>query len=225
VVRRGQEPERQEREVSKILVVEDDRAVRDVVEQSLCKEGLQTAGVADGEEALRYLRESNPIDVVVLDLMLPGEIDGYSVCREIREGTAGEANKDLPVVMLTARDDETSVVVGLEVGADNYVTKPFRIRELVSRVRARLRRQRLSDRAEQQRLEFPGLQMDLLKRLVFSGGESVELMAMEFDMPALIASHPGRVYDRQQIMRCLYEGSFYGEGRSADVHIQHLRKR
>jgi CheY-like chemotaxis protein len=88
--------------VSKILVVEDDRAVRDVVEQSLCKEGLQTAGVADGEEALRYLRESNPIDVVVLDLMLPGEIDGYWVCRKVREGTAGEANKDLPVVMLTA---------------------------------------------------------------------------------------------------------------------------
>jgi two-component system, OmpR family, alkaline phosphatase synthesis response regulator PhoP len=211
--------------VSKILVVEDDRAVRDVVEQALCKEGFQTAGVADGEEALRYLRESNPIDVVVLDLMLPGEIDGYSVCREIRAGEAGEENKDLPVVMLTARDDETSVVVGLEIGADDYVTKPFRISELVSPVRARLRRQRCGDRAEQQKLEFPGLQLDLLKRLVFSGGESVELTAMEFDVLALIASHPGRVYSREQIIGYLYEGSFYGEGRSADVHIQHLRKK
>jgi two-component system, OmpR family, alkaline phosphatase synthesis response regulator PhoP len=211
--------------VSKILVVEDDRAVRDVVEQSLLTEGLQTVGVAEGEEALRYLRESNPIDLVLLDLKLPGEMDGYSVCREIREGTAGEANKNVPLLMLTARDDEALVVVGLEVGADDYVTKPFRIRELVSRVRAHLRRQRHSDRTEQQKLEFPSMQLDLLKRLVFSGGEPVELTAKEFDVLALIASHPGRVYSREQIIGYLYEGSFYGDGRSADVHIQHLRKK
>ena len=210
----------------RILIVEDDPAVCNLVEHALSREGLKAVAVGDGEEALRCLSDGlDPFDLVLLDLKLPGEMDGYSVCREIREGTAGEVNKYIPVLMLTACDDEMSVVVGLEVGADNYVTKPFRIRELVSRVRAHLRCQRRNTRAEQQKLEFPGLQMDLLKRLVFSGGEPVELTAKEFDVLALIASHPGRVYDREQIMRYLYEGSFYGEGRSADVHIQHLRKK
>jgi DNA-binding response OmpR family regulator len=210
--------------VAKILVVEDDPAVRDVVEHALSREGMETATVESGEEALERLR-GEPFDLVVLDVMLPG-IDGISVCRELR---ADGENGDIPVVMLTARDDEINVVVGLEVGADDYVTKPFSPRELVSRVRAHLRRRSLDARkaearsTAEKRLEFPGLTVDLLRRRVVLGGEEVALTAREFDVLALLASHPGRVYSREQIMRHLWDGDFFGEARAADVHVQHIR--
>jgi len=209
-----------------VFLVEDDPAVRDVVEHALVREGLETRVFGDGEAALEHLRSAEPYDLVILDVMLPG-MDGVSLCRELRGGQAGPALVDVPVIMLTARDDETSVVVGLEVGADDYITKPFRPRELVSRVRAHLRRQRRNARAgaEQRKLEFPGLEVDLLKRLVLSGGNPVELTAKEFEVLALLASHPGRVYNREQIMRHLWDGDFYGELRAADVHVQHIRKK
>ena len=202
--------------------------MREVIEHALSQEGLQTVGASDGEEALRRLRGSGYFDLVVLDLMLPGELDGFSVCREIRAGEAGEANKDVPVIMLTARDDETSVVVGLEVGADDYITKPFRPRELVSRVRAHLRRQRFltgNTADETRKLEFPGLEVDLFRRQVLCGGKSVELTAKEFDVLALLASSPGRVYSREQIMRLLWDGDFFDKPRAADVHVQHIRSK
>ncbi len=206
----------------KVLVVEDEPTVRDVVEHALAREGIETAAVGDGEAALERLRGEETFDLVILDVMLPG-MDGVSVCRELR---AGQANRDIPVLMLTARDDETSVVVGLEVGADDYVTKPFRPRELVSRVRAHLRRKRMGViPGPGQRLEFPGLELDLLRREVTSQGEAVSLTAKEFDVLALLASHPGRVYEREQIMRHLWDGDFFGEARAADVHVQHIRKK
>ena len=208
--------------MSRILVVEDDPAVRDVVEHALSREGMETVAVADGESALaRLSEEAEPFDLVVLDVMLPG-MDGIEVCREIR--ASGPA-RDVTILMLTARDDETSVIVGLEVGADDYVTKPFSPRQLVSRVRAHLRRRRLGSRPveQQQKLEFPGLVLDLLRRQVFVEGTSVELTAKEFDVLALLAAHPGRVYGREQIMRHLWNGDFFGEPRASDVHIQHIR--
>ncbi len=214
--------------VPKILIVEDDPAVRDVVEHALSREGMETLTLGDGEAALERLRrETVSFDLVVLDVMLPG-MDGISVCREIRAGDAGSASSDVPIVMLTARDDEINVVVGLEVGADDYVTKPFSPRELVSRVRAHLRRRRLDAKGvfdEQQKLEFPGLEVDLRSRQVTSGGSPVTLTAKEFEVLALLASHPGQVYSREQIMRHLWEGDFFGETRSADVHVQHIRRK
>ena len=212
----------------KILIVEDDPAVRDVVEHALAREGMDTLTLGDGEAALERMRgEEEPFDLLVLDVMLPG-MDGVSVCREIRSGDAGSASSDVPIVMLTARDDETSVVVGLEVGADDYVTKPFSPRELVGRVRAHLRRRRLDSKnasAEQRRLEFPGLALDLLRRQVTVEGAPVELTAKEFQVLALLAAHPGRVYGREQIMQHLWDGDFFGEARAADVHVQHIRKK
>jgi two-component system, OmpR family, alkaline phosphatase synthesis response regulator PhoP len=211
--------------MTRILIVEDDPAVRDVVEHALAREGLETETASDGEKALESLRAARPFDLVVLDVMLPG-MDGISVCQELRNGDSPSA--DAPVVILTARDDETSVVVGLEVGADDYVTKPFRPRELVSRVRAHLRRRRLDAQAvpqEQNSLEFPGLRIDLFGRQVSADEELVELTAKEFDVLSLLASHPGRVYGREQIMRHLWNGEFFGEARAADVHIQHIRKK
>jgi len=165
---------------------------------------------------------------VILDIILPG-MDGISLCRKLREGAAGLALTDVPILILTARDDETSVVVGLEVGADDYVTKPFRPRELVSRARAHLRRQNhLAARngaTETRKLNFPGLEVDLFRRQVLSGGSPVELTAKEFEVLALLASHPGRVYSREQIMRHLWNGNFFGEPRAADVHVQHIRSK
>jgi DNA-binding response OmpR family regulator len=212
--------------VSRILIVEDDPAVRDVVEHALSREGMRTLAVGDGERALERLNASDEgFDLVVLDVMLPG-IDGVSVCREIRSGNTKSSG--VPILMLTARDDETSVVVGLEVGADDYITKPFSPRELVSRVRAHLRRRSLDarDAAEQpQKLEFTGLEVDLLRRQVSVEGLPVTLTAKEFEVLALLAAHPGRVYSREQIMHHLWDGDFFGEARAADVHVQHIRKK
>ena len=214
--------------MSKVLIVEDDPAVRDVVEHALSREGIRTLTVGDGETALERLKqEAEPFDLILLDVMLPGK-DGVSVCGEIRAGDAGSVSSDVPIVMLTARNDETSVVVGLEVGADDYITKPFSPRELVSRVRAHLRRRRLDARGpadEQRKLEFPGLELDLLRRQVSAGGALVELTAKEFEVLALLAAHPGRVYSREQIMHHLWDGDFFGEARAADVHVQHIRKK
>src|SRR5215212_3235653 len=212
--------------MARILIVEDDPAVRDVVEHALAREGMETETASDGEKALESLHAAKPFDLIVLDVMLPGT-DGISVCQELRNGDS--PSTDAPVLILTARDDETSVVVGLEVGADDYVTKPFRPRELVSRVRAHLRRRRLDSRAapqeERSTLEFAGLQVDLFGRQVLADGESVELTAKEFDVLLLLASHPGRVYSREQIMRHLWNGEFFGEARAAEVNIQHIRKK
>jgi DNA-binding response OmpR family regulator len=209
----------------KILIVEDDPAVRDVVEYALSREGMETEAVSSGEAATARLFSDAAFDLVILDLMLP-DTDGVTLCRELR--SADCASRDVPVIMLTARDDETSVVVGLEVGADDYVTKPFSPRQLVSRVRAHLRRQRLSSRTsatEQQKLEFPGLTIDLLRREVLVGGKPIELTYKEFEVLALLASHPGRVYGREEIMAHLWGGDFFGEVRAADVHVQHIRQK
>ncbi len=212
----------------KILIVEDDPAVRDVVEYALAREGMGTLTLGNGEAALeRMRREEEPFDLVILDVMLPG-IDGISVCREIRAGDAGSASSDVPIVMLTARDDETSVVVGLEVGADDYITKPFSPREMVGRIRAHLRRRRLDAKGasvQQQKLDFPGLELDLLRRQVSVEGTPIELTAKEFEVLVLLATHPGRVYSREQIMQHLWNDDFFGEARAADVHVQHIRKK
>ncbi len=210
----------------KILVVEDESAVREVLEHALSREGMKVISAGDGEAALERMRDSEPPDLVLLDVMLPG-MDGISVCREIRNGTAGGTNKYVPVMMLTARDDEMSIVVGLEVGADDYVTKPFSPRELISRVRAHLRRRSLDNSAAggEYRMEFPGLEMDLMRREVRAGGEAINLTAKEFEVLTFLAAHPGRVYSREGIMRHLYDGDFFGEARAADVHIQHIRKK
>ena len=208
-----------------ILIVEDDPAVRDVVEYALSREGMETEAVSSGEAATERLFSDATFDLVILDVMLP-DTDGVTLCRELR--SADCASRDVPVIMLTARDDETSVVMGLEVGADDYVTKPFSPRQLVSRVRAHLRRQRLSSRASaavQEKLEFPGLTIDLLRREVFAGGRPVELTAKEFEVLALLAASPGRVYDREQVMAHLWGGDFFGEVRAADVHVQHIRQK
>jgi two-component system alkaline phosphatase synthesis response regulator PhoP len=199
-----------------ILIVEDDPAVRDIVQIALEREGMSVEAVGDGEAALKHFRSAGSFDLVVLDIMLPG-IDGISLCQELRKSS------DVPVVMLTARDGERSVVLGLEVGADDYVTKPVSPLEMVSRARAHLRRRRMN--APDQRLAFPGLVIDLLRRQVWAGDNRVDLTAAEFEVLRFLAAHPGWVYSRQQIMEQLWGGEFYGEVRTADVHIRNIRRK
>ena len=213
----------------KILVVEDDPGVRELLEHALSREEMSVELAKDGESALERLRDPAALDLLILDVMLPG-IDGISVCRELR---AQSPHRNIPVLILTARDDETSIVVGLEVGADDYVTKPFRPRELVSRIRAHLRRQRFYStenteahgETEENKLRFPGLEIDLSGRRILADERSVELTAGEFEVLALLARHPGRVYSREQIMRHLWDGDFFGEERAADVHVLNIRKK
>ena len=204
----------------RVLIVEDDDAMRDMVGYALADEGMEVEAVADGESALEVFSSSGPFDLVILDVMLP-QTDGVTVCKELT------SKSDVPVIMLTARDDETSVVVGLEVGADDYVTKPFSHRELVSRVRATLRRRRIDAGAlsEQRRLEFPGLVIDLARRQVVTQGASVDLTAAQFDILVLLASHPGRVYGRGQIMETVWGTEYFGDSRAADMQIQNIRKK
>ena len=204
----------------RVLIVEDDDAMRDMVGYALAEEGMEVEAVADGESALEIFYSSGPFDLVILDVMLP-RIDGVTVCKELT------SKSDVPVVMLTARDDETSVVVGLEVGADDYVTKPFSHRELVSRVRATLRRRRIDARAstQQERIEFPGLVIDLTRRRVVAQGRPVELTAAQFNIITLLASHPGRIYSRGQLMATVWGTDFSGDSRAADMQIRNIREK
>src|SRR5918912_1434784 len=200
----------------RILLVEDDVGVRDIMERAFEREGMSVKVVGDGEAALKSFRSSSSFDLVVLDIMLPG-IDGITLCQELRKSS------DVPIIMLTARGGERSVVMGLEVGADDYVTKPVSPLEIVSRVRAHLRRRRID--APDQRLVFPGLMIDLLRRQVWVGDRRVDLTAAEFEVLRALAAHPGWVYSRQQIMEQLWDGEFYGEVRTADVHVRNIRRK
>jgi DNA-binding response OmpR family regulator len=202
----------------KVLVVEDDRGVRDIVRIALESEGMEVEVAGSGEAALELLGPAHTFDLAILDVMLPG-VDGMTLCRELR------ARDDLPVIMLTARDDETSVVVGLEVGADDYVTKPFSTRQLASRVRSNLRRRRLDARVLDQRLAFPGLVVDVLRRQVRVRGKTVRLTPTEFDILRILAAQPGRVLSREQITRHLRGTDFVGGARAIDTHVGHLRKK
>lgn len=199
-----------------ILIVEDDPAVRDIMQIALEREGMSVEAVDDGAKALGRFSSAGSFDLVVLDIMLPG-IDGITLCQELRKSS------DVPVIMLTARDGERSVVLGLEVGADDYVTKPVSPLEMVSRIRAHLRRRRID--APDQRLVFPGLVIDLLRRQVWVGENRVELTAAEFEVLKFLAAHPGWIYSRQQIMEQLWDGEFYGEVRTVDVHVRNIRRK
>lgn len=202
----------------KILIVEDDPAVRDVLKIALEREGMTVEAVGDGEAALKSFGSAGSLDLVILDIMLP-DTDGITLCQELRRSS------DVPVIMLTAREGERNVVLGLEVGADDYVIKPVGPAEVVSRVRANLRRRRMDAQAANLKYEFPDLVVDLSRRQVWVHGARVDLTTTEFEILSFLAAHPGWVYSRRQIMQQLWDGDFYGETRSADVHIQRIRKK
>jgi DNA-binding response OmpR family regulator len=204
---------------STILLVDDEDAVQKLLAYPLERDGFRVVQARDGEEALERFA-SERVDLVVLDLMLP-KLDGLEVCKRLR------ATSTVPIIMLTARDDELDKVLGLELGADDYITKPFSIREFRSRVRALLRRTatRREDEAEEETIETDGLRIDLGRRDVEVAGRPVQLTYVEFELLRTLASHPGRVYTREMLLRNLWGGSEYREPRTIDVHVRHLREK
>lgn len=207
---------------AQILLVEDDEELRALVARRLGEEGYAVREAASGPAALDALAEEVP-DLVLLDIMLPG-LDGLEVCRRLRA-----EHPLLYVIMMTARGGETDRVVGLEVGADDYVTKPFSLHELVARVRAALRRLRLTqehERAptdEDAPLAFDGLTLDPVRREVRRGEEAVHLTVREFDLLLFLARHPGRPFTRAQLLDRVWDVQYEGYDRTVDSHVQRLR--
>src|SRR5438067_12483504 len=203
---------------STILLVDDEDAVQRLLTYPLEREGFRVLQARDGEEALRRFAEL-AVDLVVLDLMLP-KLDGLEVCKRLR------GSSSVPIIMLTARDDELDKVLGLELGADDYITKPFSIREFRSRVRAVLRRA-AAPRQERatETIEVDGLVIDPARRAVELGGMPVQLTYVEFELLRTLASHPGRVYTREMMLDALWGDHAYREPRTIDVHVRHLREK
>lgn len=200
----------------RILLVDDEPDLRRMVRRYLEAEGFEVAEASDGEAALARLSQSSA-DLVVLDVSMPG-MDGFEVLRTIR------ATSHIPVIMLTARAEEIDRVVGLTVGADDYVTKPFSPRELVARVRAVLRRGRLGATDTDDLLEFEHIALNLATRQVTCEGRTPEVSALEFDLLAALASAPGRVFTRAQLLERVWGWDYFGAERVVDVHIGNLRK-
>jgi two-component system, OmpR family, phosphate regulon response regulator PhoB len=199
-----------------VLVVDDEPTIREVVISYLKRDGFATLEAADGNRARELLATERP-DLVVLDVMLPG-VDGLELCRWIR------STSQLPVIMLTARGDESDRIVGLELGADDYVTKPFSPRELAARVRTVLRRAELEVVSEQ-RLSFDGLVIDSSSRDVTRNDEPLRLTAREFDLLWFLASHPDRVFSREQLMRRVWGYAAAVDTGTVTVHVRRLREK
>ncbi len=204
---------------STILLVDDEDSVQKLLTYPLERDGFRVVQARDGEQALRMFGDER-IDLVVLDLMLP-KVDGLEVCKRLR------ADSNVPIIMLTARGEELDKVLGLELGADDYITKPFSIREFRSRVRALLRRAGLPrERArEAETIESGELRIDPARRTVELAGESVQLTYVEFELLTALASEPARVFTREMLLRALWGDSAYREPRTIDVHVRHLREK
>jgi two-component system response regulator ResD len=202
----------------RVLVIDDEAHIRELVRLYLQREGFEIDEAEDGEAGLTAAG-GRTYDLIVLDVLLPRR-DGWQVCREIR------ARSRVPIIMLTARDDESDVVVGLELGADDYLTKPFGPRELVARERALLRRSREPEPApDAERLQFPDFTLDLAARELVVRGTPVACPAKEFDLLWLLASNPRRVFSRDQLLEAVWGTAEFIEPRTVDVHVHRLRER
>jgi DNA-binding response OmpR family regulator len=200
-------------DTARLLVVEDDQTIGPALKRAFETQGLSVTLVTDGASALGV--GLAPIDLVILDLGLP-DVDGLEVCRRLRA-----KQPDLEILILTARDQEIDIVVGLDAGADDYLVKPFRLAELLARVRARLRHRLVADT----QLTIGGLQIDLDGRRVYVGGNEVELRPKEFDLLAALASQPGSVISREQLLSEVWDTNYYGSTKTLDMHISALRRK
>ena len=204
-----------------ILIADDEPSVRDSVGYAQAQEGIEVTPAADGDEATAKLGDGIPYDLLILDIMMPGP-SGLDICRDVRSRSA------VPIIVLTAKDAEVDKVVGLEVGADDYVTKPFSVRELLGRVRAQLRRReldRVSSPDEGKMIDAGSVRIDLARHLVTVREEPVSLTRSEFQVLRLLAERPGKVFSRLEIMEELWQSEFSGDVRACDVHISNLRQK
>lgn len=204
--------------LQRILIVEDDPAIAAFVQTALEREGFGTELVKRGDRVLERV-EASPPDLVLLDLMLPG-LDGLEVCKALRR-----LPQYIPIIMLTAKDDDVDIIVGLEIGADDYITKPFKIRELIARIRAHLRLAQHSTHSVSRILRFASFEINIDGRTVTRDGTIVNLSPKEFDLLVLLASNPRRVYERETLLKNVWGYDYMGESRTVDVHIQRLRQK
>lgn len=200
--------------VAKILVVDDDPAINEMLTIVLEAEGFQTSSVTDGAEAVGAFQSFDP-DLILLDLMLPG-VNGIDICREIRKQSA------VPIVMLTAKTDTVDVVLGLESGADDYITKPFKPKELIARIRARLRR---TDDEPAEVYEIGDLTIDVPQHTVTRGGEEIQLTPLEFDLLLEMAQKPNQVHTREELLESVWGYRNASDTRLVNVHVQRLRSK
>ena len=207
------------RETARILLVDDEQAVQTLLTYPLRKEGYEVIGALDGQEALERFAEQR-FDLVVLDIMLP-KLDGIEVCRRLR------TRSQVPIIMLTAKGDELDKVAGLEMGADDYITKPFSLREFRSRVKAALRRGGMTGRGGTGEAPIASgeLELDFERRATTVRGEPVKLTYVEFEILAALAGSPGRVFSREALLEHVWGDSTYRDPRTVDVHIRHLREK
>ncbi len=206
----------------KILVVDDEKNIVDILRFNLEREGYEVLSAYDGREGLRLARESAP-DLILLDVMLP-YLDGFEVCRALRE----EGNS-VPIIMITAREGETDKVLGLELGADDYITKPFSIRELLARVKANMRRAVSAESAPaldgENTIRRGTLIIDTARRAVFKNGKELELTQREYELIKFLAAEPGKVISRQELMTEVWQYDYYGDLRAVDVAVRRLREK
>ena len=203
---------------ARILLVDDEHSIQTLLSYPLRKDGYNVTSAIDGQEALQRFGEAR-FDLVILDLMLP-KVDGVEVCRQLRR------RSQVPIIMLTAKGSETDKVAGLEVGADDYITKPFSMREFRSRVKAALRRSRMvGDFPEEGSIEHGELTIDFGRRMVTLSEEEVKVTYVEFEILSALARSPGRVLSRQTLLECVWGDSEYRDPRTVDVHIRHLREK
>ena len=202
-----------------VLVVEDDDSLQDVLTYNLTKRGYRVVQAFDGDRALELAREREP-DLIVLDIMLPG-LDGLEVCRIVRREMA------TPILILTARDQELDKVGGLELGADDYMTKPFSIRELIARVGALIRRREMDvgPPEAETNIRVGDLELNLEARTAHAAGKSLDLRPKEYDLLAFMASHPGRAYTRNELLDEVWGTEYFGDPRTVDVHVRWLREK
>jgi two-component system, OmpR family, response regulator RegX3 len=203
--------------MTRLLIAEDEPAILDALAYTLRGEGYEVDTVEDGESALERAL-SDDFDLMILDLMLP-KLSGSEILRRVRQESA------LPVIVLTAKGTETDRVLGLEVGADDYVTKPFSMAEFVSRVRALLRRRELDLAGPSQRLRVGSLELDVYTHRVLVDGQPRDLTRSEFKLLSLLASHPERVFSRRELMEHLWDSTYVGDQRACDIHISNLRRK
>lgn len=205
---------------AKILIVEDDRNLLDTLKYSLRKEGYNVVGAVDGSEALDVARREKP-DLIILDIMLP-KLSGFEVCRILRK------EMTIPILMLTAKDEEIDKIVGLEIGADDYMTKPFSMRELLARLGAMLRRADMSKlqlASEQKFLKIGDLEIDIGRHQAFFKGSQLNLTPKEYDLLVFLAKNKGFVFNREQLLDKVWGYDYAGDTRTVDVHIRWLRQK
>ncbi|MBQ8004231.1 MAG: response regulator transcription factor [Oscillospiraceae bacterium] len=206
----------------KILVVEDEKAIADILDFNLRKEGYDVVCAYDGEEGLSHAIADKP-DLILLDVMLP-KLDGFEVCKEVRK------NSNVPIIMLTAREEEVDKILGLELGADDYITKPFSMRELMARIKANVRRSlapvsETEDVADENRLVFGNIVINLKSLDVKKNGEKLELTPREFDLIKFLATQPNQVFSREVLMENVWKYDYYGDLRTVDVTVRRLREK